>query len=305
MKKSAFLVAAAFLATVSHFSPLRAQTGDTTTGQSASAIKKPAAQLSPAEIKNLGQGISFPYDLLENVLKRFVDAKGNVAYARAKGDNDLEIYVRAVALAELGAEKFPVFQSLVDEEKPEKGTKPDDSAELAFWINAYNALRIKAIADAYPVNSLTQIKGLETDKTRVVGGQSYSFAELRAKIGAFDGRALFVLMSGDGSGPSAPQLAARYLGLGKQMNIATRAFVNDPTRVEPLNRLANKVVVSPYLQEVDAFFKAPTARRKWDGVRDVLAGYTTGANKNALRTGDANVEFLRPNAKVNEQLNSQ
>ena len=267
-------------------------------------VKKPAAQFSEAEIKGMGQGISFPYDLLENVLKRFVDTKGQVFYAKIKGDNDLETYVRALGLAELGPDKFPVFQVLIDEDKPEKGTQPDNSAELAFWINAYNALRIKAIADAYPINALTQIKTLETEKTRVIAGQNYSFAELRAKIGAMDKRALFVLMSGDATGPAAPQLAARYLGLGRQMNIATRAFINDPTRVAPLDRISNKVVVSPYLQEVDAFFKPKNARRKWDGVRDVLAGYTTGANRNALRTGDASVEFMRPNAKINEQLSN-
>ena len=311
MKKSAFLVAAVLLAPTTFRGAAQAQTivpegaNAARTGQTDAVVKTPVANLSDDQIRSFGQGIAFPYGIFESVLTRFVDKKGDVFYAKVKGDNDLETYVRALSLADIGPNAFPVFQTPVDPDKPEKGMMDDKSAELAFWINAYNALRIKAIADAYPINSLAQIKGLDTEKTRNVAGTNYSFGELRAKIAGFDKRAIFALMSGDGSGPRAPQLAARFSGLGVQLNQVTRAFINDISRVMPLDRIANKIVVSPYLQEVDAYWKPKNQRRKWDGIRDVLAGYTTNVTKNALRVGDEGVEFMQADSKINEQLSQQ
>jgi len=56
----------------------------------------------------------------------------------------------------------------------------DDQRPLtAFWVNAYNALFLKAIVDAYPIGSVNDIKDLDTAKTRVVAGKPYSFAEMR------------------------------------------------------------------------------------------------------------------------------
>lgn len=262
---------------------------------------KPAAQYSDAELRAMGTGVAFPYELLDGVLKRYVDKGGNVYYLKAKGDNDLDTFVRAVAIADLG--QFPVFTTPVDLKDATKGMMPDRSPETPFWINSYNALRLKAIADRYPGISNTQLKQLDTAKNLTVAGQTYSFALLRQKIAAMDPRALFALMSGIKDGPSASIAVYRYSGLGQQLNLAVQGFVNDQTKVAAPDRLTSSVEVSPFLAEVDPFFKPRGSRRKNAGVREVLSTYSkSGASRGYFATSEYTIKFSLADNKLNEQI---
>lgn len=262
---------------------------------------KPAAQYSDQELKAMGTGIGFPYELLQGVLKRYVDSKGGVYYLKARGDNDLATFVRAVAIVDLG--QFPVFTTPVDVKNAAKGMMPDHSAELTFWINAYNGLRLQAIADRYPGISATQLKQLDAAKTQVVAGQTYSFAQLRQKIGGMDPRALFALMSGTKDGPSAPLSVYRYSSLNQLLTLAVQGFVNDQNKVSPPNRLSNSVEASPFLAEVDPYFKPRGSRRKNSGIREVLSTYTrSGSSRGYFATGDYTVNFSLGDNQLNEQI---
>lgn len=261
---------------------------------------KPAAQYSDAELKAMGTGVAFPYELLDGFLKRYVDKSGGVYYLKARGDNDLDTFVRALAIADLG--QFPVFTTKVDPALPAKGTFQDHSAELTFWVNAYNGLRLKAIADRYPNLSPTIFKQLDSAKNQTVAGQTYSFVELRQKIGKMDPRALFALMGGTKDAPSAPITVYRYSRLGQQLNQTVRAFINDQTKVATPDRLANSVEVSPFLTEVDPFFKPAGTRRKYAGIRQLLSTYSSNSgSRGYFTTGEYAVNFSLANDKINEQ----
>jgi hypothetical protein len=82
---------------------------------------------------------AFDHRLLDAVLKERV-AEGRVDYAALKTDRRLEAYLDLLANAEAGT------ASLVAREE-----------QLAFWINAYNAVTLKLVADHYPVNSIKDV----------------------------------------------------------------------------------------------------------------------------------------------------
>lgn len=296
MKKSFFLLAATLSAgALAPLSQAQVITPD------AKPIAPPAASLSDVQLRALGEGVAFPYEKLDSVLATSVDKEGRIIYSKAKGSNDLDTFVRAVAVADLT--KFPQWMIPPDPEDPKAKATPDRSPELIFWINAYNGLFLKTIADAYPVNSPSQIPDLDKAKTRVVAGQTYSFADMRRKIAEIDARALFALPDGTVEGPRAAPGVYRYIGLNEQLNAAARAFVNDITRVTAPNRLQNSVAVSPWLATVDEYFRPDATRRKWEGIRKVLAGYTTrSADRNYFVTGDYEVLFLPSDRTLSEKL---
>ena len=278
-----------------------------TTGQAKTAdalgpiAKDKAANYTDDQLRAMGTGVAFPYELLDVVLRRYVSPKGEMYYLKAKGDNDLDTFARAVAVADLG--QFPSFPMPVDRNDPNKGTYQDTSAELTFWINAYNGLRLKAICDLYPVSSLNQLKDFETAKTQTVAGKKYSFADLRDKIGKMDPRALFAITTGTEEGPGIPLAVFRFSRLSEQLELAAKSFVNDPNKVSTPDRLANKVQVSPYLKEVDPYFAGKSSRRKFGGIREVLGTYSASSvSRNYFVTGEYTINFTLINPKLNEQL---
>ena len=73
------------------------------------------------------------------LLKRFVDANGDVDYARLKAQSDSVL--------------VPYLRQLTAARPSEWGR----DARLAFWINAYNAYTLKLIVDHYPVENIWAI----------------------------------------------------------------------------------------------------------------------------------------------------
>lgn len=251
------------------------------------------SNLSDEQVRALGQGPAFPYGLLERVMNRVITKDGSIITSQLNREPELTLFARAVALADLG--QFPVF-----EEKGEAGAIVQDrTAELVFHINAYNGLFLKVLGDAYPVKSVTQIKNLDSAE-RIVGGQKTSFAQLRKSIAALDKRALFALIDGTSQGPRAAQGPIRYTGLGRQLNASIRAFVDDPSRVSVPERGSNgQVFVSPWMQTVDETFRTKVAKRKGDGIRQILSAYiSNGANRRYFGAGDYQVKYFPANPNI-------
>ncbi len=171
---------------------------------------RPASNAPSAPAGGFSQGLFFPHSIFDRVLQNTVDKTGNVDYVALKGSKELDLYLQAVATADLS--KFPVLpvRALPDEKsttaqtgKDKKGVKVTENrnVELAFWINAYNAHVLKTLADAYPIGGPGDIKDFDTAKTHVVAGQKWSLRDLRRKIVGFDPRALFTLTTGTRGGP--------------------------------------------------------------------------------------------------------
>jgi hypothetical protein len=79
----------------------------------------------------------FDHSAFTAVLARYVNAQGLVDYAGLKRDAALDAYLAQLAAAD-----------------PSRLSR---DAQLAFWINAYNAGTMKLIVDRYPVSSILRI----------------------------------------------------------------------------------------------------------------------------------------------------
>lgn len=248
------------------------------------------------------QGLFFPHSIFERVLQNVVDKTGNVDYVALKGSKELDLYLQAVATADLS--KFPVLPvRVLPDEKDKAGQTSKDkkevkvtesrNVELAFWINAYNAHVLKTLAAAYPINGPGDIKDFDTAKTHVVAGQRWSLRELRLKIVGFDPRALFTLTTGTRGGPLLEPRTYRFPNLNQSLESAVFAFVNDERNVA-LNRIQGKVTLSDYFVEANDLFARSGDRKKLGGARALLAAYTSQrTNGKYFTTNDYQVE-LRP-----------
>lgn len=298
MKKSKFipaLLAIGLVAPLGFSSTAQAQDVNVI---NAAPLRPAAADMTVEQIKALGQGVAFPYEILSRVLGKVVDSKGMVNYGQAHSSDDLALFVRAVGLAEM--DNFPIFQ-----DKNDKGENvADDRQPTAFYINAYNALFLKAVSDAYPVANVSEIADLYSKK-RMVAGQEMNLDELRKKIVDTDPRAIFVLMDGTKMGPRAVQGALFAFNLDSELNAGIKSYVNDPVRVATPSRLGNEVTVSPWLQSVDSYFQTKAERRRGDGIKRLLRSYTSDkANQRYFGAGAYTIEYFPAQNGLNQPSNS-
>jgi hypothetical protein len=120
----------------------------------------------------------FSYDDYAGILNSYVDSEGMVNYKELKNSRDkLDSFVES--MAKLDRTTFEKWQ---------------DNAKIAFWLNAYNSLTLKAIIDNYPIkagffksriypkNSIRQISGL-WDKIKFnVMGKQYTLEHIEHTI---------------------------------------------------------------------------------------------------------------------------
>ncbi|MHC4131762.1 MAG: DUF547 domain-containing protein [Planctomycetota bacterium] len=126
----------------------------------------------------LGDAQEFSYDGYATVLSANVDSEGMVNYKVLTNSRDkLDSFVES--MANLDSKTFE---------------KWEDNAKIAFWLNAYNSLTLKAIIDNYPIkagffksriypkNSIRQISGV-WDKIKFdVMGKKYTLEHIEHKI---------------------------------------------------------------------------------------------------------------------------
>jgi len=109
----------------------------------------------------------FSYKKYAELLKRYVDSSGMVNYRELKANRGmLDAFTSSLAKLDDG-----VYKTWSEHKK------------IAFWINAYNSLTLKAIVDNYPIqstfwgrrlypeNSIRQIKGVWKKLTFMVMGE--------------------------------------------------------------------------------------------------------------------------------------
>ena len=113
----------------------------------------------------------FSHALFDRVLQAHVNAEGLVDYSALKRDpSDLRAYVHL--LGQYSPENAPEFFST-------------QHHRLAYWINAYNALALLAVVEAYPVKSVRDIKwfyGFFNRTNHIVGGRTYTLKHIEHEI---------------------------------------------------------------------------------------------------------------------------
>ncbi|UCG59767.1 MAG: DUF547 domain-containing protein [Phycisphaerales bacterium] len=189
----------------------------------------------------------FSFDNYAAVLKDYVDAGGMVNYKKLKADRSrLDAFVKA--MAELDPKTFERWS---------------ESQKIAFWLNAYNGLTLKAIIDNYPIkssffrsrvypkNSIRQISGVWDKKYRVMG-RDISLDEIEHKVlrEKFDEPGIHMaLVCAAMSCPplrNEPYLTAK---LDTQLKDQTEKFLSDPKKFRIGSK--NKII---YLSPIFKWF---------------------------------------------------
>lgn len=163
----------------------------------------------------------FPHGLFNQVLAMYVDGAGKVDYKSLQGDSaTLDQYLAYVALTSPARdpEIFP--------------TRED---QLAYWLNAYNALAIAAVVRSPGLHAVNDnlVKFFYGTKY-VVGGKKLSLYKIENGVvrpGFQDPRVHFALNCQSGGCPRLQQEAYDPARLQVQLDTGAKEFVANPAKV--------------------------------------------------------------------------
>jgi hypothetical protein len=180
-------------------------------------------------------GRPFPHAELDRVQQRFVDERGRVDYAGLTEDRgDLDTYYRR--LAAVSPHSHPV-----------RFPRPVD--ELAYWINAYNASVLVAVLEAWPIDSIGDVKpplalrpvlwgksamaGFFVFQDVVLGDETINLLDLENKVirPYGDPRIHFAINCASIGCPRLPRRAFSAEGLDGELDREARRFFADPEKL--------------------------------------------------------------------------
>jgi len=148
------------------------------------------------------------------MLKKFVSPSGQVNYKEwVKEQENIENYLFTLA-------QFPPTE------------RTSAAAQLAYWINAYNALTVQLILKHYPVKSIKDIDNPWDTECFTVKGKEYTLGaiehELLRKMG--EPRIHFAINCASVSCPKLLNEAYLEKKMELQLTEATRSFLKDTSK---------------------------------------------------------------------------
>ena len=224
----------------------------------------------------------FSHDLFDQVLQEHVNAAGQVNYTKLKANPEkLEKYLDLLAVA--------------------KPTELSYNAQLAFWVNAYNALVIKGVIDHYPTTSVRKVKWFGGFFYRLkfqVAGKTYTLNQIEHDIirtEFVDPRVHFVLVCASTSCPPIENRAFSAEDIEERLETATLNFINKPEHVK-LDRAEHRVYPSKIFKWYENDFY-----EGYDGVADFLADYLPPEDTDFVSAADVEFHYLDYDWTLNDQ----
>ena len=186
-------------------------------------------------------------------------SQGDPADRHTPLDRILDTYVRDgyVYYNALKAGRNPVDQYVTSlDVAPELLARMSENDRRAFWLNAYNAIVLRTVINAYPINgkatsfpakSVGQLPGAFDKVRHRVAGQVLTLNEIENLIAAF-GDARLLLALGRGTIGSARLRSEVYRGarLDEQLTDAVKGFVRSARNFK-LDRDTGALKVTPLL----------------------------------------------------------
>jgi len=202
----------------------------------------------------------------------------------------------------------------------------DRSTQMAFWINAYNAITIYAIITSYPIefggllsrmrfpkSSIRQIKNVWDTAYFELAGSPYTLDEIEheiLRVKFADPRIHFTLVC---ASKGCPQLAGKaYSGedLEERLEMDTARFINDRDKVW-IDEASNQLLVSAIFKWYAEDFKAsetPDWLMSWDederGVAEFITRYVQQDSRSYIMTKHPEIEYLDYDWSLNELVES-
>ena len=194
------------------------------------------------------------HSALTSLLEQHVSPAGLVDYA-------------ALQAAPEPLQKY--LQELADVQETELSGQ-DEPIQIAFWINAYNALTLKLIIDHYPIpaggafgglfgggQSITDIDGAWDELQWTVAGKQRTLDDIEHNIlrKNFDEpRIHFAIVCASLSCPDLRREAYNGLRLDRQLQEQTLRFLNNPNKGLNIDRRRDRVRVSSIFDWFDEDF---------------------------------------------------
>lgn len=154
----------------------------------------------------------------------------------------------------------PLLDKAVDELASVAPDKLESDMEKAcYWINAYNMLTLKLLANRYPIDSTRRL-GNDVSFTKfTIGGDTYSVRDIMdLKLNAFFKRnplLTFVVCGGAKGDPPLLDHALEPKTAKADADKALDNFVNNPANTK-WDEVADVFYISPYFQRYDDYFVA-------------------------------------------------
>ena len=227
-------------------------------------------------------GAGFSHNAFESLLRKYVDAAGDVDFAAWHGNRQdrgqLEAYLAAVSAYSPDA-------------TPERFPKRAD--QLAYWMYAYNGYVIKSVLDHWPISSVTDVKapleavtglGFFYRRRFHFGGTPFSLYTVENEMirRAFqDARVHFVLYCASGSCPVLRPELPTGDDLENLLQEATTAFIGDPQNVS-IDHETSQIRLSPIFEMYRNDFTRDLTRRGLPGERGVI-DYVSSVAPDSLR----------------------
>jgi Protein of unknown function, DUF547 len=236
-----------------------------------------------------GIGYADTFDTLntfDSLLKTYVSEDGFVDYDAWKANES--------DLAKL--------QAFIDEMAAYDPGGLSGSEQLAFWINAYNALALHEVLERYPVDTIRPAPFLIPERSffveaeHVVGGKNYNLDQIEndiiRKLG--EPRIHFAINCASLSCPKLRNEAYNAQKLEDQLNLQAIAFINDSVRnqFDVANNTAR-------LSKIFDWFK-----KDFDsvgGVASYLSKFAQGDAKKLLQSESLVIRYLDYDWSLNKQ----
>ncbi len=238
----------------------------------------------------------FDHRLWDNALRRHVSELGLVDYAKLRGDRDFREYVFRLS-------------------RTDAAGLADDRQRLAFWINAYNALTIRAVLDSLPADprdwagyriSEQQVGGKSIWKglTFTVGGGEWTLdgiehGILRKKRGLRDPRIHVALVCAARGCPPLWNRAYDPKHVDRQLTQAMGRFVGDRRHCR-IDLAARKIEINKVFDWYASDFTNPRFTPHAGSMPAFLAEYVSDpAQAKSLATGAWRIEYLEYDWRLN------
>jgi len=216
------------------------------------------------------QGLDYaPWD---RVLKKFVTETGRVDYTALKANpDDLNQYVEQIAARSPAShpQDFPTRES-----------------QLAYWINAYNALVMKAVIQDWPTKSVRNLGKLYSffwARKFVAGGKEYTLNNiediLRKKLA--EPRIHFAIVCASNSCPRLQREAYTPENTERLLDEAAHLYVNEPRNLKidlAHNRVTLPNILGHYHEDFENYVRAHNVTITGQPQVDYIRLYTNPAN---------------------------
>ncbi len=241
-----------------------------------------------------------------SVLGRFVDSRGMVDYRSMQADRGgLDSSVKA--LGNLGYKQFESWS---------------EQKRIALWLNAYNALTLKAIIDNYPIkagflsslvyprNSIRQIDGVWDKLEFSILGQPYTLDEIEHEILRERFAEPRIHMALVCAAMGCPPLRDEpYFGsrLDSQLKDQTLRFLANPEKFR-IDRNEGKVYLSAIFEwfgeDFLSAFPGTGPLDKFDSTQNAVLNFIAAqldtGQRNYIATGNYKIESLKYDWSLNE-----